>query len=324
MNVPNNVTDPDHYFDHLLSSISPIVTFDSEMRIRFMNSSFAEEFRQKGDILGRQITDVLKLKGRNKTHFVAQLQGNEEVLSSEFKSGKKIFGFTMFHIEDHTGMILKDITEKKKLESRIKKLHSQLLELQEKERQKIASELHDGVGQTILAAKLNFISYINDPARQMDKFEKGLNLIDLVSQELRELYTSLYPSVLKDLGLEAAIRSFVKNYKPENISFAAYFNLTGKIPHEIEVNIYRITQELVSNAIKHSGASEISLELVREKNRIHLEFNDNGCGFDLKEIRLRQKGFGLENIKRRVDDIGGKLIIDSTREGSSIIIELPL
>ena len=107
-----------------------------------------------------------------------------QVENCEFRTGDRIYGYTIFRIEDRIGVILKDISRLKRLERKVARLHSRLLNLQERERQVVASELHDGVGQTILAAKLNFTSYEKDPATFQDRFPAGLKLIDRASQEI--------------------------------------------------------------------------------------------------------------------------------------------
>ena len=100
---------------------------------------------------------------------------------------EKVFGYSVFRFANEIGIILKDITETKKLQKKVLNLHSQLLKLQENERQNIARDLHDSVGQTILAAKLNFSAFEKDPVKMRECFSVGLNLIDKASQELREI-----------------------------------------------------------------------------------------------------------------------------------------
>jgi len=313
------------YFDHLISSISPIATFDPLLKIKFVNSSFVKEFSDSANILGKNIHDVLALKTKERTEFNSNLEKtrNGLLVNSEFKKKQRVYGYTVFTFDTDAGIILKDISEKKKLESRIRKLHSEILRLQEKERQHLAAELHDGVGQTILAAKLNFISYKNDPEKFADKFQIGLDLIDRVSQELREIYTDLYPSLLKDLGLEAAIRSFLKSlFLPVNVRLQSEIQVPENLAHDLEVNLYRISQEIATNAAKHSGATDFSFLLGSTAKCVTLNVTDNGCGFD---VTKHSNGFGLVNIKRRVDDLGGQVeIVSAVNNGCSITIKIPV
>lgn len=323
------------YFDHLISSISPIVTFNLEEKIKFVNSSFIKEFsKNQKSILGKNIQKVLLLSNHDLRNFIKNIQNarNGFLINSEFKRGKKVYGYSIFIFDDDTGIILKDITDKKKLESKVKKLHSEILKLQEKERQKLAAELHDGVGQTILAAKLNFLAYKNDPDKYNNKFEIGLELINRVSQELREIYTNLYPSLLTDLGLEAAIRSFLNSlFKPLKTNVECNIDLTAILPHELELNLYRITQEIATNAAKHASPQNLFFNLKSTAKYILLEVKDDGSGYKSNagnsvgnSGNLINKGFGLENIKRRVDDLKGTVEVNSSSEGTNARIIIPL
>ena len=314
------------YFDHLISSISPIVTFGKDEKIRFVNSSFVREFCEgEEQALGSNIFKILQLNQKDKNSLLNRIKEGKDgyLVNSEFRSGNRVYGFTVFGFDDDTGIILKDITDKKKLETKIKKLHSEILRLQEKERQRLAAELHDGVGQTILAAKLNFVAYKNSPDKLSDKFDAGLELIDRVSQELREIYTDLYPSLLRDLGLESAIRSFLKSmFKPLNTRIECKIQIPQRLSHDLGVNLYRITQELATNSAKHAKPGKINFTLVKKASALILEFEDDGSGFDPSNII--SNGFGLENIRRRVDDFGGKLNIKSSAKGSIFMIEIPV
>jgi two-component system NarL family sensor kinase len=200
-----------------------------------------------------------------------------------------------------------------------------MLRLQEKERQKIAAELHDSVGQTILAAKLNFTTFMMQPGEMGERYDAGLELIDRASQELREIYQNLYPSILRDLGLEAAIRWYAKNYlEVKGIETGLSFVLTRRLPEELEAGIFRMVQELFNNIVKHSSASRATLKLTRKKNTVHLSVSDDGAGFDINEARYKG-GLGIANLRSRVEDLGGEIQIESgENKGTTTEIHLPL
>ncbi len=303
-------------FVKLLDSISPLVAINDNHSIQFANESFKEEFNIKSKLItGEHIFQILKLKPIDIKEFKENilLSQAKKVQNCEFKIKNKVYGYSIFRFGDSIGIILKDITETKKLQKKVANLHSQLLKLQEKERESLARELHDSIGQTILAAKLNFNSYEKNPIKFQDRFKVGLLLIDRVSQELREIYTALHSSVLKELGLEAAVRSLVKNLlEPYNCQTNLNIKIKSKLSYSLEVNIFRIIQEIFTNIVKHSQATQVDLKLSQIKNRINLHIQDNGKGFVEKEAKLKSKGFGLENIKRRVEDMNGKIKIEST------------
>ncbi|MCB1156338.1 MAG: sensor histidine kinase [Leptospiraceae bacterium] len=330
MNLYQKDLPDSEYFEELLSSISPLVTLDEHNRILYVNEPFIDQFPycKTHKVEGSRFFDVVRLNRAEKEKFLrnVQMSRTERVQNCEFKTGTKIFGYTMFLFSGNTGIILKDITETKKLQKKVSNLHSRLLELQEKERQRLARELHDGVGQIVLAAKLNFISYQNDPIKFKDRFQTGMSLIDRASQELREIYKDLYPSTLSELGLETAIRSFVRDFlELKNTNASLNIHLSEKLPMIIEVNLFRIIQEVITNIVKHANATKVVLNLNHKKNIIHLMIKDDGIGFDESKARLKKDSFGLENIRRRIDDLDGNLVINSVPgKGTAYEIQIPL
>ncbi len=98
--------------------------------------------------------------------------------------------------------------------------------------------------------------------------------------------------------------------------------LTGRLPYESEMNLYRVVQELVSNTIKYSGATKITLQIGQQEDELNLMYEDNGKGFDLSKVK---RGMGLDNIENRVKRLSGNLHIDSTPGyGMTVIIEIPI
>lgn len=315
------------YFNSLLSSISPIVTVDREKRVRYANGSFLNEFHlDKSSVIGKNLTDVMPIKKKDRDVLIHHIDNHDTpVQNVEFSAGRRIFGYSLFRFEEETGIILKEITSLKRLQKQVESLHARMLRLQEKERQKIAAELHDSVGQTILAAKLNFTTFMLQPGEMGDRYDAGLELIDRASQELREIYQNLYPSILRDLGLEAAIRWYAKNYlEVKGIETNLSFVLSRRLPEELEAGIFRMVQELFNNIVKHSSANSATLKLTRKKNTVHLSVSDDGLGFDMNEAKYRG-GLGLANLRSRVEDLGGDIQIESAENrGTSTEIHMPL
>ena len=206
----------------------------------------------------------------------------------------------------------------------IRKLNRQVFKTQEDERQRISRDLHDGVGQTILAAKLAFNSSIR--AKSGDKIKllnHGMMLMDMASQELREVYTGLYPSILSELGLGDTINWFIRNSLHANGIKVEYNNrIINSVPRSISINIYRIIQELFNNIIKHSHADFVEITL-KDKPDFIIAITDNGMGFDYEKIRRKGRGAGLINIKQRVEYMDGKLYISSNPGSTSFIIIIP-
>ncbi len=226
-----------------------------------------------------------------------------------------------------TGLILifRDITEKKEHERLFKELEkhrlSAVIEGQEKERSRIAKDLHDGLGQILNAIKMN-VNVIIDDKRKAADLDK---LLDEAIQESIRISENLLPSKLKDFDLATCLRSLCKN-----------MHETGRVPIKFEVigssvsleqsrkvNLYRIAQEALTNAIRHSRATEISVQLEEEPEMIRLRIEDNGEG--ISPTRDDRTHNGLINIKDRTEVLEGKLSIDSNpAKGTRIIIDAPV
>jgi PAS domain S-box-containing protein len=230
---------------------------------------------------------------------------------------------------EYLGMegIALDVTARTTAEEEIKRLSSEIMRSQENERQRVARDLHDGIGQTILAAKLNFGTYRKNPRKFRDRFERGMQFIDKASEELREVYTNLYPSILRDLGLEVAVRWYAKNLlETHGVEVSLVLGLALKLPHDMEVNIFRIVQEVFSNILRHSGANHATIELrsLPEGDAIVLHIKDNGSGFDPGSPPGTTPGSGIANIRYRAEAMQGILKVRSGSDGTEISVTIPV
>jgi two-component system NarL family sensor kinase len=212
-----------------------------------------------------------------------------------------------------------DITERKNAELEILSLSGHLLSIQEDERQRVARDLHDSVGQTVLAAKLNIEAY-RKKRSDRERLSDSLAFLDRASQELRSIYTGLYPSILDDLGFEAAVRWYAKHILEANgISTSLGIALESEINHDTAVNLYRIIQEVLSNVLKHSGADSVKLEIHEKGGILMLTVQDKGIGFDEKAVGLDK--FGLVSLRYRARLLGGECRIDSIiGEGTTVTV----
>ncbi|TGM11885.1 sensor histidine kinase [Leptospira selangorensis] len=316
-------------FLSLVEEISPIVALDENNTVRFANASFKKEFRLRfASPAGKNLFNLLKLDSKEEANLRENLHKalKTKLQNQEFKKGKKSYGYSIFKFKDSLGMILKDITENKKLEKKIATLHTQVLASQEEERSRLARELHDGVGQLILAAKLHFQAYQKSEKEHPESFGSGLGLIDRASQELREIYTNLQPSSLKELGLEAALSSLANQIFPiQKIKVKSEFRVPEKIPQEIQNQVFRILQEICANILKHSQANKVELKIFSEKDTLVVSAKDNGKGFKEKEARIKSTGYGLENIRRRTEDLNGTLFLETEpNKGTQYVLRIPL
>ncbi len=225
----------------------------------------------------------------------------------------------------------RDITKRKILEDRLKKLGHYLQEQIEEERTRIASELHDSIGQGLLLIKLR-IQKIDEQLKEAYEDNEIRALDTILQVTIRELKTIIYnlrPKILDELGLGPAITSLVHVISEQSgIKGSLNINkLNGRLDKRLELFTFRLAQETLNNIIKHSDASEFNLILQENANNLRLIVSDNGKGFDLKSLTNEQEfsGFGLLNMKERVESFGGELKIDSTPgEGTVVMATIPI
>jgi signal transduction histidine kinase len=195
-------------------------------------------------------------------------------------------------------------------------IYASILEGQERERERIAQDLHDRLGGTLAALKLSL-------RKPQYKIEEGdLSIIDNAVNEVRSIAHNLSTGLVHKYGLNEAVNQLFRTLEnSKGIKFSLYLHPDiGTLGQTMGIELYRIVQELVSNTLKHSKADEVSLQTNFTEGIFNLIYEDNGVGFDPKELK---GGIGLENVKGRAERIGGELNIDAAKgRGSIFIVEL--
>tara|TARA_B100000809_G_scaffold7430_1_gene7347 strand:+ start:500 stop:1885 length:1386 start_codon:yes stop_codon:yes gene_type:complete len=222
-------------------------------------------------------------------------------------------------------LILKDITKRSKLNQL---LLEKTIETQEQERARISRDLHDGIGQSLIAIKLNLESLkikYNQDENIMPELETIPEILQDTIHDLRRICFNTLPQVLQDYGLVKAIKQLKINIYTDN--FIINFNDKNKFPRlksSLEISIFRIIQEFINNSVKHGEASEVTINLENSLNHVLLNLKDNGIGFNIKKIDFL-KGNGLKNIQNRIDSFNGKIEMNSViNHGTKFNITLPL
>lgn len=185
-----------------------------------------------------------------------------------------------------------------------------LLKGETTERVRLSKDLHDGIGGMLSATKLkiaNMKGNLTIPGEHVETFNTALNMLDNSIRELRRVAHNLMPESLMKYGLNPAIHDFCNSM--ENVSYH-FYGSDRRLDEKFETSVYRIIQELVTNAVKHSGADQIHVQLIVEQDRVSLVVQDNGSGFDTSLIQHNKNG-GLQNIRFRVASFGGHLDISS-------------
>ena len=209
-------------------------------------------------------------------------------------------------------------------------LMNAIVETEEQERKRFAEDLHDSLGQILSAAKLN-LSAMESKVKEMgngmaDFYENSKSLVDYAMQEAKAISQNLMPAALENYGLEKTIETLCEKISYTNkvkINFHS-FNLENRFKQNIEIGLYRIAQELINNAVKHSNAEEINIQLIQHKKSILLMVEDDGEGFK-DDASTIISGMGLKNVQTRVKSLHGTFSIDtSPGNGTIATVEIPL
>jgi two-component system, NarL family, sensor kinase len=202
------------------------------------------------------------------------------------------------------------------------------MEIQEQTMQTIGVELHDNIGQLLSLTSLTLNSIeLDNPDKAQQKIDAAIELNLKSIKEMRQLGKLLHGEQLVKLGLDEAIRSEV-NWIEKSGRFAVIYAVEGERSFTANTDkdliLFRITQEILNNIIKHSQAKEINIKLGYLDTGVRLQIIDDGAGFTVEELPEEQKGMGLKNIQKRAEIVGGEVFIQSQLgEGTFIDIFIP-
>jgi two-component system, NarL family, sensor kinase len=309
-----------------------LVKEQNHYRILLMDEEFGAEKRSN---------EIVQLQ---KDKQIQVLSLNQKTLSIKQKSTLNYFlisalallllvGFVGFRNLRHRQLLAKQKDELQ--QQRIRELEKDkqlvavdsMLKGQQEERARLAKDLHDGLGGMLSGVKfslMNMKSSLIINHESVIQFERSLDMLDTSIQELRRVAHNMMPETLIKFGLDEALKDYCDNINKSQIVQVQYqsFGMHQRLDSSIEIIVYRIVQELFANIFKHAKATEVLVQLVREDSRLSLAVEDNGKGFDTKEIETG-KGAGWANIRSRVDYLKGKLDLHSEAgNGTSVNIEL--
>jgi len=198
---------------------------------------------------------------------------------------------------------------------------------QEKERERIARELHDGIGVLLSTASIHFSSVEekSDPATS-EMVQKANKLLKDASKEVRQISHNMMPGVLSKFGLEEAIEDFCEDVEEAgDMTVDLHLSLEEeRLPENMEIMVYRIIQEMLNNTIKHAQASKVNLSVIRRDEEVLIAFKDDGVGFDEASLP-HGKNLGLSGIRSRIEYMGGRIeLISQPGKGTSYSIAIPV
>lgn len=230
--------------------------------------------------------------------------------------------FAQLYFKDLTE---RNLFEKKLIESRkqLRYLSNHLQESIEDERKRISAELHDSIGQNLLSIKL--LLQEKDLAQKSTKISgKVLPALEATINELRRIAYQLKPTILEEVDLHSALISLSNNVIGENEIYGE-IDFVGKrerFSNKIEIALYRVVQEALTNIVKHSHASHYSIQMINGNNFVRVLISDDGIGINTKPDP--RSHFGLLNIRERIRNLNGTFKIESPDEGGTILmISLP-
>lgn len=225
----------------------------------------------------------------------------------------------------------------RKSEKELKLLASQLLTAQEKERRRIALDLHDNVTQPLVALKLRIEHAMievgdSNSNKKMTELEKRLlPIVQESIDEVRTMYMRLRPSILDDLGLMATLTWLWRDFQDTNphIHIQREIDIAeSEIPDSLKIVIFRVIQEGLNNIVRHSKADQVQVTLTMVNDIVELTVQDNGIGFSIEKalsVDDSLRGMGLSSMRERTELTGGKLRINSENgKGTQILVAWPI
>jgi len=222
------------------------------------------------------------------------------------------------------GMVA-DISDLKRAEEEVAGMTRRLIESQEQERARIGRELHDDINQRLAMLAVQVQQLQDDPSEVQNRAQELRKELAEISNDVQALSHDLHSSKLEYLGAVAGIKSWCREFsESQKIEVDFRSNVSSVLPREIGLTLFRVLQEALHNAVKHSGVKHVEVQLREESGEIHLIVSDLGRGFDLNSA-LQGKGLGLTSMRERVRLVNGMIAIRSEPiAGTTIHVRIPL
>jgi len=236
--------------------------------------------------------------------------------------------------------IATDITERKNFEGKLKEYQKQLKSLtselslaEERERRRIAEGLHDDIAQKLAIVKFGLDSLNTSLPKNdiLSTLKRQNDLIEQTIEDVRTLTFELSNPLLYEIGIEAAIEAWLTEHIKRKCKIACEFISEGRqidLSEDIRIVLFQGTRELLTNVVKYSKAKTVEVRIKRNKRQISISVKDDGIGFDLNEVNLHgsgKGGFGLFNIRERLEYLGGNIkILSKPKQGTCITMSVPI
>jgi PAS domain S-box-containing protein len=222
-------------------------------------------------------------------------------------------------------ILAEDITRRKQMEEALSDLSRKLIQSQEQERARIGRELHDDINQRLALLAVELSQLQNDPSEIQSRVQELVKRVSEISNDVQALSHNLHASKLEYLGVVAGIRGWCREFSErQKIEVAFESAVTSVLPPEIGLTLFRVLQESLHNAIKHSRVKRVEVQLREDAGEVHLVISDSGRGFDV-EAASQGAGLGLSSMRERVRLVNGTIAIESKpMAGTTIHVRVPL
>ena len=211
----------------------------------------------------------------------------------------------------------------------LRRLSNRLMTMQDDERRRIARELHDGLGQEMVALKMLLDAIAHTPSSLPEYMGQATSVIDRATQQIRTLSYLLHPPLLDEVGLLSALRWYLGGLTQRSgIETTLEVSPTDfpRLALELETAMFRIIQEALTNVFRHSGARQAWISLAQREGTVTVKVRDNGKGMaeGVVELRSSSPGVGIRGMSERAKELGGQLLVTSAHPGTIVEVTIPV
>ena len=231
-------------------------------------------------------------------------------------------------VMQQTAELEAEIQERKRIEDDLRELTGRLLRMRDEEQRRLARELHDSVGQLLVALSMNQSQILSDPELTPaieTLIKQNASFVSHLSSEIRTISHLLHPPMLDEVGLKSALRGFIEGFSDRS-KIAVELEIDSNLPRfppEVETALFRIVQECLTNIYRHSGSERAMVRVACGETEIRLEVRDFGSGTAPDALNHIQSGVGLRGMHQRVRQFQGTLAITSAEPGIRVVAVFP-